>query len=97
MRHHGRAEDPDREEDALRALEARDEPAGDRSRIGVGEEHLEREGDDDHPDERGDDRLETPETACLKRENPEGGDARDERGREQRDAEEQVDRRSPRR
>ena len=92
VRHHRRAEDPDREQDALRALEAgheplRDLPPGRR----IGEEHLRRERDHDHADERGDHGLEPAEAARLQREDRERGGARDQRRREERDAEQEVE------
>ena len=92
VRHHGRAEDPDREQHALRTVEPRDEAAEHRAGIGVGDEHLDREAGDDHHDQRGDHCFETPEPVRLERKDPERGDTGDEGGREQRDPEEQVDR-----
>ena len=69
VRHHGRAEDPDREQDALRARRSpgRSPPATS-CRVRLGEEDLEREGADDDADERRDDGLEPAEAACLQRE-----------------------------
>ena len=73
VRHHRRAEDPDREQDALRALEAGDETLRDLRRIGIGEEDLRGERDHDHADERRDHGLEPTEAARLQREDRERG------------------------
>src|SRR6266516_3972811 len=50
------------------------------------------EGHDDDTNQRGDDRLETPEAARLQGKNPERGEGRDDSGHEKRDGrEQQVD------
>ena len=53
--------------------------------------HLEPERDHDHPDEGRDHGLEPPEAAGLQGQDQEGGGAGEERGREERQAREQVD------
>jgi hypothetical protein len=64
--------------------------AGDLPRVGLGEEHLEREGDHDDAHERGDCGFESAEPVALQRQDPEGAGARQEPGGEEGHPEEQV-------
>jgi len=57
MRHHGGAEDPDREIDTARSNEARNETSRGSRRRGPGEQDLEREGEHDRRDQPRDHRL----------------------------------------
>ncbi len=92
VRHHRRAEDSDCEEDALRPVEAgHEEAVPDSRRLRMGHEHLEREGDDDDPDQARDHRLEPPEALRLQGEDPERGDAGQERGREEGKPEQELE------
>ena len=56
----------------------------------LGVEHLEGEGQDDHPDHAGDRSLQGPEAAPLQPQDREGPNRRQEPGQEQGYAEEQV-------
>ena len=92
VRHHRRADDPGGEQDALGAGEAGDEEVlGDFAAVGVGVEELEDEGGDDDADQGGDPRLQPAEAHLLQGEDREGAGAGDQPGREERDAEEQVE------
>ena len=92
MRHDGCAENPDREQDALRARKPGNEDAmRDPWGARLGHENLQGEGGHDDADQAGDDSLEAPEPFGLQRENSERGDAREERGGEEGDAEDEVE------
>ena len=92
MRHAGGAEDADREQDAVGAVEAgHEEAVADAGPRRVGLQHLESERDHDDADEGGDHRLEPAEPPRLEGEDPEGRDAGEDGGREEREAGEQVD------
>ncbi len=92
MGHHGRADDPRREQDALGAGEAgQDEVLGDFPGRRLGVEELDHERGDDDPDHRGYPRLQPAESPLLEGEDPEGAGAGDQPGRKERDAEEQVE------
>ena len=87
VRHARRAEDADREQHALGAVEAgHEEAVGDAGAGRVGLQHLEAEGDDDDADEDRDHGLEAPEAARLQREDHERRDAGQARGGEERHA-----------
>src|SRR5581483_11341208 len=91
VRHDRRAEDADGEEDGVAAREARDDrmPA-DRREIRVRLEELDDVAGADREHDYGDRRLERPEPEALQPEDPEGRYRRQERRREEADAEEQV-------
>ena len=89
--HHGGAEDAGGEEDRLRTVELRHEgPGRDRAPVWLGAQDFQAEGDDDHPDEHRDRRLEAAKTEGLQSENAECSHAREQRCGEERDAEDQV-------
>ncbi len=92
VRHHGRAEDADGEQDRAAAGERGDESAGDLGGLRAREEHLRAERQHDHEHEPRDERLELANATLLHREDGEGDDGRDEGGGQQRHTEEQVDR-----
>jgi hypothetical protein len=92
VRHHRCAEDPDREEHRLVALEVRNDGVlRDLSERRVREPELAEVADSDHEDERGDDRLERTESVALQPEDRERDHARDHRCREEGDVEEEMD------
>ena len=91
VRHHGCAEDADRQQHALLARERRVEPAQDVDDSWLGEECLRREREDDHADQTRDHGFEAAEAARLEREDREGRDARQHTGEEEGDAEEEVE------
>ena len=66
VRHHGGADDPGRQQDALGAAEAGDEEVrGDVAGVGLRPDDLEPEGDQDHPGERRDRGLQAPKAPLL--------------------------------
>ncbi len=91
VRHHRRADDPDGEEHALGPVEARDEAARDARARRARHEDLQGERADDDADQRRDHGLEPPEPARLQREDRERGSAREQRGGEERDVEEELE------
>ena len=77
MRHDRGPEYPRREKHALGPREPRREEPGEHPvGLGLGVEHLEREGHHDDPNHGGDDGLERPETPPLQLEYPESPDGR---------------------
>ena len=92
VRHDRRAEDADSEEDRLRALElGEDGVLRDREERRVRVEHLDDVAEADHADHCGDRGFERPEPETLQPEDPEGRDRGEDRGREEVDAEEEVE------
>ena len=92
VRHHGRAEDPRGEEQRIGPVEAGDNQMVRHLRgVGLRERDLEGEGDDDDPDEPGDDRFEPPEAGALEGEDHERPGPGEKPRREERDAEEEVE------
>ena len=88
VRHHGRAEDADREQYGLATGEPGHQGVSpDRAERRVGHEELGDVADADHADDRGDHRLERPEAEALQREDRERRDARDHGRREEGHAE----------
>jgi hypothetical protein len=89
--HHGRADDPGGEKDALGAGEAgHEEVLGDFAAVRAGVDQLEDEGGDDDTDQDRDPGLQAPVAQLLQAEDREGAGAGDQPGREQGDAEQQV-------
>ena len=90
VRHHRRADDPDRQVQRVGPAQARYQTAQRIVRGGADAQHLIQEAGEDDPQQRGDRKLEAPEPACLKGQDRERDHARDQPGRQQRHAEEQV-------
>ena len=92
VRHHGRAENADREQHGLVSGELGDDGVlRDRPERRMSEPELTEVADPDHDHERGDHRLERPESIPLKSEDQERDHAGDDGGGEERDAEQQLD------
>ena len=92
MRHHCGAEDPDREQNGLVALELRqDRMLRDLTQGRMHDPDLAEVTDPDHRDEGGDHRLERAEAVPLEPEDQERDHAGDHRGWEERNAEQQLD------
>ena len=92
VRHHRRAEDPDREQDRLAARELRHEGVlghGAERRLRV--EELAEVAEADHSHDRRDHRLERPEAEALQAEDQEGRDGGDQRRREECDPEQEME------
>ena len=92
MRHHGGAEDADREQHAVLAVEAGDETARDRARIAVDVKRVVDEAEQDHTHEPGDRELELAVAALLEAEDREGDHGGHQTRDEQGHPEEQVQR-----
>ena len=92
VRHHRGAEDAGRQQQALRAGEARHEACGQRSDLDRHPQQRDHEPDDDHGEEPRDRALERPVPALLQRQEPEGDDARHQAADRQRQPEQQVER-----
>ena len=92
VRHDGRAEDADGEQDRLAPGELREDGVlrgQPQRRVRV--EELAEVADADQQHHHGDHRLERAEAEALQAEDQEGGDAREHGGREQGDAEQQME------
>ncbi len=92
VRHHGGAEDADRQQHRLLAVEGGRQSTEHVAATRLGEHHLrpERQQDDRH--EARDQRLKAPHAALLQPEDQEGDHGGDQRGGEQRNPEQQIDR-----
>ena len=91
VRHHGRADDPDRDQERLALELRREELVGHQARVGRHPEQLERERDHDHPDEHGDHGLQAAEAGSLQREDGERAADRDHGAPAERNPEQQAE------
>ena len=92
VRHHGRAQDARREEHRVGPREARDEAARCLAGVEADLQRVVEEAEQDDAEQPRHDDLETPVALSLHPEDRERHDRGDHPGREQRDAEEQVQR-----
>ena len=90
VRHHGRADDADREVERAAAAQAGQEAAQRAVRRRADAQRLIQEAGEDDPEQRGDRQLEAAEAVRLQLEDRERDHAGDQAGGEQRHAEEQV-------
>ena len=92
VRHHGRADDPDREVEGLGRAELRRQEALDAvGRRGADLEGLVEEAEEDDSEQRRDRELERAKSAATQLEEAEGDEAGHHAGDEERDVEEQVE------
>jgi hypothetical protein len=92
VRHHRRAEDPDRQQDRLATCELRQEGVlADGAQRWLRVEELAQVANADHAHDRCDHGLEGPEAEALQAEDRNGGDAGEQRCRKERDAEQEVE------
>ena len=92
VRHDGGAEDAGGQQQAVGALEARDQAGGQVGRHDVDAQHRDQEAEQDHPEQPGDGQLEGPVAAALQGQQRECDHPGDHSAGEQRDAEQQVQR-----